>query len=304
MKRLRIPGIIDLLISDDRSEIESLTRDPKLDRSYSNRPVLANRCILHQVLGALQIGGKRFPTVSPRSAPGRAEAQEALGKYLNRIAPAYSSGPNDLNDLASFVRGEVAADRLGPLVQQVVGRLFVPEFQSTQETWNAALVLAEAPRSMNPFMIAWWAITGKVDKAKLLLASMVGGDLAAVHAIGVALHNIVSGVNLMRQLYSDPSSRTTLSPEVVSSRCLFAPATVLRQPTSPDSSAAGQVEGGTLVMLKLQDANAKTPDADLVFLRTTWSRCPAEQWVPSLLAGIWRRARQTDLQSAAGVLAK
>lgn len=292
MKRIRIPGIIDLLISEDRSEIESLTQDPTLDRSYSDRSVLANGCILHQVLGALQFAGKRFPTVSPRGAPGRAEAQEALWKRLSTVAPTYSAGSDDLGDLASFVRGEVPVDRGGLLVQQVVGRLFDPGFKSTQESWDAALVLAEAPRSLNPIQLAWWALTKKVDKAKLQLADMVGGDLAAVHAIGVALHNIVSGVNLMRQIYSDASNRTALSPEVVSSRCLFAPATVLRQPTGPGRSAAGQFESGTLVLLKLQDANAKTPDADVAFLRNTWSQCPAEQWVPSLFAGIWRRACQ------------
>jgi len=302
MKRIRIPGIIDLLISDNRSEIESVTQDLTFDRFYSDASALANRCILHQVLGTLQIEGSRFPTVSPRSAPGRADAQEALWKRLSTIAPAYSAGPGDLNDLASFVRGDIPDDRLGPLVQQVVGRLFVPDFRSTQASWDAALVLAGAPRSLNPIQLTWWALTGKVDKAKALLAGMVGGDLAAVHAIGVALHNIVSGVNLMRQLYLDPSSRNSLPPETVSSRCLVAPATVLRQPTAPDGSIDGHVQRGTLVMLRLQDANAKTPDSDLVFLTKSWSRCPAERWVPSLLAGIWRRACRTDGQGAAGNL--
>jgi len=302
MKRIRIPGIIDLAISDDRSEIKSITQDFTLDRSYSDASALANRCILHQVLGTLQIEGRRFPTVSPRSAPGRANAQDALWKRLSTIAPAYSAGPGDLHDLASFVRGDVPDDRLGLLVQQVVGRLFVPDFRSTQESWDAALVLAEAPRSLNPIQLAWWALTKKVDKAKALLAGMVGGDLAAVHAIGVALHNIVSGVTLMRQLYLDPSSRNSLSPETVSGRCLVAPATVLRQPTVPDGSMAGRVERGTLVMLKLQEANAKSPDSDLVFLTKSWSRCPAEQWVPSLLAGIWRRACGTDVHGGVGNL--
>src|ERR1700688_1895540 len=100
MKRIRIPGVIDLLISNDRAEIESLAQDPKLDRSYADRSVPVNSRILGQVLDALQIGGNRFPTVSAKDAPGRAEAQEALWIRLSGMAPAYSAGPDDLKDLA------------------------------------------------------------------------------------------------------------------------------------------------------------------------------------------------------------
>lgn len=290
MKRIRIPGVIDLLIADERSEIESLAQDEKIDRCFTDRSIAANGQIITQVLGALQIGGKLFPTVSAKDAPGRAEAQEALWNRLSAMAQAYSLGPDELEELASFVRGGVPADRLGPMVQQVVGRLFVPNFKSTQESWNAALVLAAAPGNMNPLEPVVQAITKNVDHAKQLLADMVGGDLAAVHAIGIAVHNIVNSMNLMQQLYRDAPNRSALSPQAAGSRCLVAPDKVLRQPTAPDSAAQEQIGTGTLVMLKLQDANAKTPDADLVFMRNSWSRCPAEQWVPALLEGTWRRA--------------
>ena len=124
---------------------------------------------------------------------------------------------------------------------------------------------------------------------------MVGGDLAAVHAIGVAVHNIVSGVNAMRELYNDPSNRTALSPEAAGDRCMFAPESVLRQPIAPDNAAGNELETGTLVVLNLQAANAKTPNADLAFLRNSWSQCPADRWVPALLEGIWRRACNSQL---------
>lgn len=290
MKRIRVPGVVDLAVSDDAGEIESLAQDPLLDRAYADRSILTNARILQRVLNVLQIGGKLFPTVSSRYAQGRAEAQDALWQRLSALAPTYSAGPDELESLAAFVRGAGADDACGLLVQQVVGRLFSPNFTATEESWNAALVLDQAPRTLNPALLAWWAITNQVNKAKQLLSGMVGADPAAVHAIGVALHNIVSGVNLMRQLYADPPSRSSLSPEAAGGRCLFAPPSVLRQPTAPDSSANGELATGTLVILNLQNANTKTPDADLAFLRKTWSRCPAEQWVPALLQGIWRRA--------------
>lgn len=301
MKRIRIPGIVDIVSSDDGAEIEAFAQNPNLDRAYGDHSILANGKILQRVQDTLQIGGKPFPTVSSRCTTGRAEAQEALWKRLNSLAVGNAEGPDQLEGLAAFIRGEGPDDACGPLVQQVVGQLFSPNFKATAESWNAALVLNQAPRTLNLPLLAWWKITGRIDQAKKLLSDMVAGDLAAVHAIGVALHNIVSGVNLMRELYKDPPNRTALSPETAGGRCIFAPASILRQPTAPDDSTSGELETGTVVILNLQAANAKTPNSDLAFLRRTWSQCPAEKWVPSLLEGIWRRAVQRQLPNQIGV---
>jgi hypothetical protein len=301
MKKIRIPGIVDIVSSDDASEIEAFAQDSNLDRTYGDHSILTNGKILQRVQDTLQIGGKPFPTVSPRCAEGRAAAQEALWKRLSSIAPDYSAGPHELETLAAFVRGEGPDDACGPLVQQVVGQLFSATFKATAESWDAALVLNEALHTLNLALLALLAITKKVDEAKQLLSYMVGGDLAAVHAIGVAVHNIVNGVNSMRELYNDPSNRTTLSPEAAADRCLFAPESVLRQPIAPDNSAGGELETGTLVILNLQAANARTPNSDLAFLRNSWSQCPAEQWVPALLEGIWRRACNSQLPNHSGV---
>ncbi len=301
MKRLRIPGVVDIISSDDASEIEAFAQDLNLDRAYADHSILTNGKILQRVQSILQIGGKPFPTASSRCAAGRAAAQDALWKRLGSLAADYAGGPNELEDVAAFVRGYGPCNRCGPLVQQVVGQLFSPTFKATTETWNAALVLDQAARTLNLPLLAWWKITGRIDQAKKLLSDMVAGDLAAVHAIGVAVHNLVNGVNLMRELYNDSSNRASLSPAMAGRRCLFAPPSVLRQPTNSENSASGELETGTLVILNLQSANTKTANADLVFLRNTWSQCPAEQWVPALLQGIWRRAcsHQLPNQSSA-----
>ena len=178
MKRIRIPGIVDLVLSSDADEIEAFANDTKLDRAYSDRSILTNGLILQRVRSILQIGRKPFPTVAPKCAVGRAEAQNALWNRLNALAPAYSAGPDELESLAAFVRGAGPVEACGPLVQQVVGRLFAPNFSATQESWSAALVLDQAPRTMNLPLLAWWALTDRVNKAKQLLSTMVGGDLA------------------------------------------------------------------------------------------------------------------------------
>jgi hypothetical protein len=294
MKRTRIPKLVDIVTSEDADEIKSLAQDTRLDRAYSDRSVKLNGLILQRLRQVLEFGGRPFPTVSPNNAPGRAEAQDALWKRLNAVAPALSKGPEELESVAAFVRGDGAADSCGPLAQQIVGRLFKAEFNATPASWNAALVLNEAPRTVNPVSLAWWAATGKVEQAKQLLAGMVDGDLSAMHAIGVAVHNIVSSLALMRQLYSNRNSQGTPSPEEAGKECLVAPATVIRQPTADGCPAAGGLGTGTLVLYSLQAANEKAPGTDVAFMRGTWSQCPAEQWVPAFLEGVWRRACQEN----------
>ena len=39
MKRIRIPGIVDIVSSDDAAEIEAFAQDPKLDRAYADHSI-------------------------------------------------------------------------------------------------------------------------------------------------------------------------------------------------------------------------------------------------------------------------
>ena len=57
---------------------------------------------------------------------------------------------------------------------------------------------------------------------------------------------------------------------------------------------SGEVGGcpfrrGSLFILELGRANKGAANRDLVFLSQSWSRCPAEKWVPALLEGVWTR---------------
>ena len=102
---------------------------------------------------------------------------------VSRSRKAARSGPGQGAE-PGRARGEGAADTCGPLVQQVVGCLFVPDFKATPESWAAAVILDKAVRTMNPALLAWWSATMRVDRAKRLLSEMVRGDLAGVHAVG------------------------------------------------------------------------------------------------------------------------
>jgi hypothetical protein len=202
-------------------------------------------------------------------------------------------GPAELEPLAEWVRGTGTAKQLGLLVQQSVGRLFVESFTATDESWAAACLMLEAASSSNILKMLRWRISGRLERAKTLLASMVNEDLAAVNGISVALHHIVDGLHRMRQLAADPTLRSSMTTQAAVDECLFAPNTVVRQAKTPGEISGCPFRKGSLFILGLGSASKGAANRDLVFLSRSWSRCPAEKWVPALLEGVWTRVLAT-----------
>jgi hypothetical protein len=309
MKCSRIPGIRDLAVVTDPEEIRSVSNDQRFDRNFAGPVSLGNRMLIRNMLRIFSVNGKLFPTMLPRTDSIRAAAQDRLWSRLNAVADEIRPGPVELEPLAAWVRGNGAAaaqigpsDRIGPLVQQSVGRLFVDDFTSTNESWAAACMLLEASSSSNFLKMFWWRITGRLERAKALLSSMVNGDLFAVNGIGIALHHIVDGLKKMRQLAADPATRAQLTADAVVDECLFAPRGILRLATTDGEIAACPFRKGSLFILALAGAAQGTANRDLVFLSRSWSRCPAESWVPALLEGVWRRASAAPPGSGANPL--
>ena len=174
------------------------------------------------------------------------------------------------------------------------GRLFSETFVASAQSWDAATTLVKAPRSSNVPKLIWWRISGKLRRAKRQLATMVNNDLSAVNAIGIAVHNLVKSLRRMRAIYSDSNLRRTLSPADAAKQCLVAPASVFRQAT-----VAGQLNGNpfssnSLFILNIGEAAKLEGAGALVFVRDSWSSCPAERWVPAMLEGVWVRAKAQD----------
>jgi len=138
-----------------------------------------------------------------------------------------------------------------------------------------------------------WRISGRVERAKTLLASMVNGDLVGVVAMINGRQLIVDGLYKMRQLAADPALRCSITADAAADECLFSPLTVVRQ-----AKTSGEVSGcpfrkGSLFILGLRSASQGAENRDIVFLNQSWSRCPAEKWVPGLLEGVWTRVLAT-----------
>jgi hypothetical protein len=289
--RTRVPGLVDVLRVDDPHEIAVLAVDDRLDRRFARKSALLNALIIWRLRRVLADQGHPLPSVAPRHDAARIAGQAALRQRLAPLAKALRDGGPELEPLAAFVRGEGAPDQAGILVQSAVGGLFAPSYAASATTYDAAKVFDTAARSFNPFLLAWWALTGKVTQARCVLSDAVGGDLAGIHATGIALHNIVNGVVAMRSLFADAPERARLSTEAAVARCLFAPPQILRQPLREGTSPAGDFGTGTLVVLGLGAAEtARGPDRNVIFMENSWSRCPADDWVPALFEGAWRRA--------------
>jgi hypothetical protein len=295
MKRTYFPGITDIVEVTDPAEIRTISNEERFDREFAGHVVpVRNAQRLRKMLHVFSANGKLFPTMLPRTNASRAAAQEELWSRLNAKADEVKHGPVELEPLAEWVRGKGTAEQLGLLVQQSVGRLFVETFTATDESWAAARLVLEAAGSSSFLKMLGWRIGGRLERAKSLLASMVNGDLAATNGISVALHHIVDGLDKMRQLASDPALRSSMTTDAVVGECLFAPTTAVRQ-----AKGSGEVSGcpfkrGSLFILRLGSANKGAGNRDLVFLSQSWSRCPAEKWVPALLEGMWKRVLATS----------
>ncbi len=233
----------------------------------------------------------------PRADSGRAVAQAELWSRLNAKADEVRHGPVQLEPLADWVRGDGSADQIGLLVQESVGRLFVDTFTATNESWAAACMVLEAARSSNGLKMLWWRISGRLERAKRLLASKVNGELAAVNGIGVALHHIVDGLHEMRRMASTPRLRLSMTADAVAEECLFAPTTVVRQAKTSGDVAGCPFQAGLALHPRSGSASKGAANRDLVFLSQSWSRCPAEQWVPALLEGVWTRVLAAPQES-------
>jgi hypothetical protein len=290
MKHRRIPGILDVFKVSEPNEIRAVSLDIRADRQFNSRCPVVSGIVLGKLLAALSYAGRRFPTMRPRGDAQRASDQDALWKRLNATAAVARLGSEDLENLGQWIRRPGTESALGVLVQQAIGRLFVSSYKADAESWEAALTLAGALKKKGVFKTIAWTLTKRVPRAKALLAQKVNGDLAGIHGTGIAIHNMVKGFLLMQGLYVDISQRQHLTPEQVAEQCLFAPPALIRQATSDGEIAGCPFKRGALFLLELSEASKQANTRDLVFLDQSWSRCPADQWVPALFEGVWRRA--------------
>ena len=293
MKRTYFPGIIDIVVVTDPAEIRTISNDSRFDRDFIGHGPVRNVQRLRKMLRIFSLNGRLFATFLPRTNPSRAAAQDELWSRLNVKADEVKHGPAELEPLAEWVRGIGTAEKVDLLVQQSIGRLFVETFTATEESLAAAHMVLEAASSSNVLKMLGWRISGRLERAKTLLASMVNGDLTGVIAMITARQLIVDGLHKMRQLAADPALRSSITTDAAVDECLFTPTSVVRQAKTSGEVGGCPFRRGSLFILELGSASKGAANRDLVFLSQSWSRCPAEKWVPALLEGVWTRVSAT-----------
>ena len=289
MKRAYFPGLIDIVGVTDPAEIRTISNDSRFDRDFILHGPVRNVQRLRKMLRIFSLDGRLFEPMLPRTDPSRAAAQDELWSRLSVKADEVKRGPFQLEPLAEWVRGIGTAGKLDLLVQQSIGRLFVETFTATAESLAAAHMVLEAATSSNVLKMLLWRISGRLERAKALLASQVNGDLVGVIAMITARQLIADGMHKMRQLAADPALRSSITTDATVDECLFAPATVVRQAKTSGQVGDCPFRKGSLFILGLGSASKGAANRALVFLSQSWSRCPAEKWVPALLEGVWTR---------------
>src|ERR1700677_88410 len=194
MKRAYFPGIMYIVVVTDPAEIRTISNDSRFDRDFILHGPVGNVRRLRKMLRIFSLDGKLFEPMLPRTDPSRAAAQDELWSRLSLKADEVKHGPAQLEPLAEWVRGIGTAEKLGLLVQQSIGRLFVETFTATEESWAAASMVFEAANSSSVTKMLGWRISGKLERAKTLLASMVNGDLTGFIAMITARQLIDDGL--------------------------------------------------------------------------------------------------------------
>jgi hypothetical protein len=293
MKRTYFPGVTDIVVVTDPAEIRTISNDSRFDRDFMGRGPVRNVQLLRKILRVFSLNGRLFAIILPRTDPSRAAAQEELRLRLNLKADEVKHGPAEFEPLAEWVRGIGTEKKIDLLVQQSIGRLFVGTFTATEESLAAGHMVLEASSSSNVLKMLAWRISGRLERAKTLLASMVNGDLVGVLAMSTARQLIVDGLHKMRQLAADPALRSSITTDAAADQCLIAPDTVVRQAKTSGEVSGCPFKRGSLFILGLGSASQGAANRDLVFLSQSWSHCPAEKWVRGLLEGVWTRVSAT-----------
>ena len=291
--RIRIPFLLDLVRIQDRQQLAELNAHPRIRRDPSNArhigPLLT-RGRLARIADTFRTD-RLLPAFLNREAEGRAEAQTRLESDLAARFQSFAWAEGEIEDLAWGLREGRGRESLGPLCQQICGRLFFDKYKGDHESYAAAQLLDDFPRA-NLLTALRLRLSGELGRAKALLWARAQDDPHCIHATTIAFHNLVKAVTAMHRLRDDPAQRARLTAESVVGHVLVAPETLLRvsEKNVELSFLTRPTSYGTLFVVPLQKLHEGTADSALALQRDAWSRCPAHAFVPALLEEIWRRA--------------
>jgi polar amino acid transport system substrate-binding protein len=82
MKRIHIPGFIDVIKVDSASATNEPANNPHIDRRFASRRLPLNAWLIDGAVKLLSIQGQRFPAMRAYNAAGRAPGQQLIGRLF------------------------------------------------------------------------------------------------------------------------------------------------------------------------------------------------------------------------------
>jgi hypothetical protein len=289
--RVRIPGVIDVVLVSEAKHIEVLNQHPGITRKIDAKKSVLHRIVASRLLGDLSFHGKLLPVFLARDDQQRAARQKQLDEQLEGLRGA--PGPESA-EIASYVSGVKDALEIGVQVQQWCGKLFLAHYRASRESYEAGKLIA-GWASAPPWRSVFDKLTGKLDRAKSLLAEAAEGDPHIIHATSIGMENIAKSVRKLRKAAHHPEKQR-LSPDDILRECLAAPPAVLRSCTQDVrvEFLAEPLTQRSLVVFLVAKAYASSADLDVAFLGDQWSACPARRVVPEMLRAAWHTANHDE----------
>jgi hypothetical protein len=287
---IRIPGLLNLVVVKKLAEILAVNAAAGVDRPLSGRGGLVNRSIGNKLKPFQAPTGEIWPAFCSRLDPQRIAHQNEVAAKLSDVPAQLRRVSGEIGELAAYVSGKETARPVGMVVQQAVGKLFFEDYRASQESYGAAQTLS-AWLKAGPLKTLVLRLSGKMQPAVDAVLTHARGNTACAHGTGLALHNIVESVELMRKLARSGSRLRQLSPDEAAAQTLRAPPRAVRE--ARDSVRAGNVcvRERSIILLGVESARKRSSDPGIAFFAGQWNQCPAHAFVPALLAEIWKTAR-------------
>src|SRR5215469_2741441 len=152
-RHIRVPGIVDVVLVSDPAEIRILDDQQKIDRNFIQRGPVVNRLIVGRIRRWFEIMGQLLPSLTPRGDQVRAERQKQLAAALDPALESKGSRlwtDEQIDSLAAYVRGACGSEAAAIITQEIVGRLFDPQYHANRVTWQAAKMIDQFRDGFSP----------------------------------------------------------------------------------------------------------------------------------------------------------
>ena len=287
---ITIPGIIRLVVVKTPAELVAVNDASTVQRSLSGRGGLANRLIAARLAVFRTADGDIWPAFRDRLDPLRVANQKELEAALSNVGALLQRIDPEIAELGRYVSDGAAPRNVGVIVQQAVGRLFFADYAASEESYEAARTLQTWSTAW-PLRAYWIRRSGALQASLDRIIALSRGNMACAHATAIAMKNIVTSIELMRELASQGDNLARIEPQDALVHSLRAPTQVLRE--ARDGVRAGPVRlpARSLVLLAVECAHRQHPVPSFAFFASAWNRCPAHSIVPALLMNVWQAAR-------------